>query len=73
VESLSIAAGDTLNLNLIHLYVDGVGLVGIGTWSNGGGMIIDPLLPKPTPIPGTLLLLGSGLLGLAGFKRIRRS
>jgi len=68
VESLYIALGDTLDLNGLHLYVDGFGLVGVGTWSNGGGLIIDPKVP----IPGTLLLLGSGLLGLAGFRRIRR-
>ena len=30
--------------------------------------------PAPTPLPSTLLLLGSGLLGLAGFgRRLRRS
>ena len=69
VESLYIAAGDTLNLNGLHLYVDGFGLAGVGTWGNGGGMITGPTVP----IPGTLLLLGSGLLGLAGFRRIRRS
>jgi hypothetical protein len=69
VESLYIAAGDTLNLNGLHLYVDGFGLVGVGIWSNGGGLITGPMVP----IPGTLLLLGSGLLGLAGFRRIRRS
>ena len=69
VDSLYIAAGDTLNLDGLHLYVEGFGLVGNGTWRNGGGMITG----GPVPIPGTLLLLGSGLLGLAGFKRIRRS
>ncbi len=26
-----------------------------------------------TPLPGTLLLLGSGLLGLAGWRRFRKS
>lgn len=31
----------------------------------------DPLA-APTPIPGAVLLLGSGLLGLAGFKRARK-
>jgi filamentous hemagglutinin len=69
VDSLYIALGDTLNLNGLHLYVEGFGLVRIGTWRNGGGMITNPSVP----IPGTLLLVGSGLLGLAGFKRIRRS
>lgn len=32
----------------------------------------DPLA-APTPIPGALWLLGSGLVGLAGFKRVRKT
>jgi hypothetical protein len=65
VDSLFVGSGDTLNLDGLNLYVNGIGLVSPGAW--GGGQIID--LAVPVPLPSTLLLLGSGLLGLAGLRR----
>jgi hypothetical protein len=36
----------------------------------GGGQLAAL---QPVPLPGTLLLLGSGLLGLVGWRRFRKS
>lgn len=58
-------------------------LSSIGRWAFGrgqnnveeiGGRIIsfNYLDARPTPEPSTFVLLGSALLGLAGFRRIRR-
>ena len=41
-----------------------------GVTVNGGG-IVNNIFGSPVPLPGTLPLLGSGLLGLAAF-RLRR-
>jgi hypothetical protein len=66
VDSLSLADGTTLNLNGLHLYtyLEGYTEVLAGD-TRFGGTIID----SPVPLPSTLLLLGSGLLGLAGLRR----
>jgi hypothetical protein len=72
VENLLVCAGATLNLNGFDLYVDIPGYsphllntwVGDMSWL-GGGTIIN----QPVPLPCTLLLLGSGLLGLGLYKR----
>lgn len=41
---------------------------------NGPGQIVtyENFVANPVPLPGTLLLLGSGLLGLAGWRRLRQ-
>jgi hypothetical protein len=71
VDSLFVGLGDTLNLDGLHLYVKDYGLV-VPTehWTfgpGGGGSISNDAVP--IPLPSTLLLLGSGLLGLAGLRR----
>jgi hypothetical protein len=40
-----------------------------GPTTYGGGYVINSAETTATPEPGSLLLLGSGLLGLAGFRR----
>ena len=43
---------------------------GLGdTWSTQ----ISELISQPIPLPSTLLLLGSGLLGLGGIRRLKKS
>jgi len=43
-----------------------------GSWVDTGGEATADYKAVVTPIPGTLLLLGSGLVGLVGFGRKRR-
>jgi hypothetical protein len=69
VDSL-IFSGSTLDLNGLSLYVGG-NLVHAGDY---GGKIIDtPVQPPAVPVPHSVLLLGSGLLGLGGWRRFRKS
>lgn len=71
VDALYVPTGTTLDLNYLHLYTRYPGLadyflVHTGDGSKfGGGDIIG----SPVPLPSGLLLLGSGLVGLAVFKR----
>jgi hypothetical protein len=69
VDELVVAANTTLNLNLLHLYTYyGGHIVQVVDHDTrfGPGLIIDEAV---IPLPSTLLLLGSGLLGLAGLRR----
>ena len=44
-----------------------------GKFNNGKlGFVLDDVRIKPVPIPGSVLLLGSGLIGLAGFRTKRK-
>lgn len=50
--------------------------VEIGTWANGSNVIpasveVDSITLGPVPEPGSLMLMGSGLLGLVGAARRR--
>ena len=49
--------GDTYSLKSVDVY-DGI-----------YGLTIDDVNPSPVPIPTAFLLLGSGLVGLVGFRR----
>ena len=67
---LDLETGTTLDLHGLHLYtyyLDDIVQVVAGD-TRFGGTIIN----SPVPLPGTLLLLGSGLLGLLGLSRRRR-
>ncbi len=64
--------GDTNIASGINLYWDGAGYRSIDGGNNGPyvQLSITPLdPPAPAPEPGTLLMLGSGVLGFAGLLR----
>jgi hypothetical protein len=44
----------------------------IPTSTSGAGLTFDDLTYNPVPIPGAVWLLGSGLLGLVGWRRSRK-
>jgi hypothetical protein len=71
VSTLEVLSGATLNLHGLHLYTylgQSFHLVTAGEGSLfGGGVIVDH-----TPVPGSVLLLGSGLVGLLAARRLRR-
>jgi hypothetical protein len=48
---------------------NGIPVAILNLWDANGGAAQDMLVCTPTPEPGTMLLLGSGLLGLAGYGR----
>jgi hypothetical protein len=58
---------DKNNLAASHIYVwDGTA---IGAATTGDASGVTPLVLATTPLPGTVWLLGSGLVGLIGLKR----
>jgi len=67
-----IFGGSTLNLNGCELFVNN----GSGGWTevNEGylGKVVDYHVQSPVPVPPTVWLLGSGLLGLVGWRRFKR-
>ena len=75
----NLAMGDSSAMYLNSLYIlqadgftyDGLnntGPGGAGPWSNDGGTIYPGVIPEP----GTMLLIGTGILGLLGYIRRRR-
>lgn len=76
---LNLAALDTTGYADIYLYHISGNLVQndayvVRTFANGSTEIMSEFnpnapVPAPTPIPGTVLLMGSGLLGLLGVRR----
>jgi hypothetical protein len=62
--------------NLISALTDGslqFGYHAISFADGGSASFLSGVNTTPTPEPGTWLLLGSGLMGLVGFVRRRRS
>lgn len=66
----SLSGSGTLNLNHLWLYVNNGGVPFALADGTFGSLTVSN---SPVPIPGSVLLLGSGLLGLAGWRRFRKS
>jgi len=63
--NLELGSGAKLDLNGLHLYYQHL--------TDNGGSFENGSPQQVVPVPGTLLLLGSGLLGLVSLRRFRKS
>jgi len=66
-----IWGSDTLAVTLTQDYDVVIAVFASSAWSGSGGLrgIDNVSLTAPVPEPATMLLLGAGLLGLAGFRK----
>jgi hypothetical protein len=56
---------------VLHFYPNGVNWNDVPLMSGWGGYIVEYEPSTPVPLPGAIWLLGSGLVGIIGFKKLK--
>jgi hypothetical protein len=66
---------NTFSFNLLTSgnYIFNIGVVQMGDGFRDSGLIIDDFKITPAPIPAAVWLLGTGLAGLIGIKKLKRN